>query len=143
MASAKITADDRERFGRARELGQIQARDPSSVIGARFNERRDVLELNFAGGGTMVIPRELIPGLEDAAGSVLAAVSVSPAGDAISWRSIDIDVYVPSLVEHAFGRRLFAAATGRKGGRRTSRAKVAAAKANGARGGRPRKPLTA
>lgn len=53
-------------------------------------------------------------------------------------RALDVDVYVPGLVERAFGTRLFAAATGRRGGRRRSKAKAAAAKANGAKGGRPR-----
>ena len=41
------------------------------------------------------MPRNLIPGLEDTTPQVLASVSVSPAGDAISWRSLDIDVYAP------------------------------------------------
>lgn len=142
MASVKVSADDRERYARAREAGRLQAQDPSSVTGARYNERRAAVELSFAGGGMMTVPRELIPGLEGASGSVLGLVSVSPAGDAISWRALDIDVYVPGLVERAFGRRLFAAATGRKGGRRTSRAKAVAAKVNGAKGGRPRKRLS-
>jgi hypothetical protein len=44
---------------------------------------------------------------------------------------------------YAFGTRLFAAATGRRGGRRKSKAKAVAAKANGAKGGRPRKRLSA
>jgi hypothetical protein len=56
----------------------------------------------------MAIPRAMIPGLESASKSNLETVT-----------------------------RLFAAATGRRGGRRKSKAKAVAAKANGARGGRP------
>jgi hypothetical protein len=56
---------------------------------------------------------------------------------------LDVDIYVPGLVGVAFGKRLFAAATGRTGGSRTSKAKAAAARANGAKGGRPRKRLSA
>jgi hypothetical protein len=70
-------------------------------------------------------------------------VEVSPAGDALSWPSLDVDVYVPGLVERAFGTRLFAAATGRRGGRRKSKAKAVAPKDNGAKGGRPRRWLSA
>ena len=91
----------------------------------------------------MAIPRAMIPGLESASQSNLETVEVSPAGDALSWPSLDVDVYVPGLVERAFGTRLFAAATGRRGGRRKSKAKAVAAKANGAKGGRPRKRLSA
>ncbi len=91
----------------------------------------------------MAIPRQMIPGLESASTPNLEAIQVSPAGDALSWPSLDVDVYVPGLVERAFGNRLFAAATGRRGGRRRSKAKAAAAKLNGAKGGRPRKRLSA
>jgi hypothetical protein len=91
----------------------------------------------------MAIPRAMIPGLESASKSNLEAIEVSPAGDALLWPSLDVEVYVPGLVERAFGNRLFAAATGRRGGRRRSKAKAAAAKVNGAKGGRPRKRLSA
>jgi len=89
----------------------------------------------------MAIPRKAVPGLESASKAKMETIVISPAGDALSWPSLDVDVYIPGLVERAFGSRLFAAATGRRGGRRRSKAKVAAAIANGAKGGRPRKRL--
>ncbi len=143
MASANVTSKDRERLARARELGQLKSQDPSAIVGARYDPRRDALDLNFASGGTITIPRELIPGLEAATPQILASVAISPARDAISWRLLDIDVYVPGLIERVFGSRLFAASTGRQGGRRRSKLKAAAARANGTKGGRPRKHLTA
>jgi hypothetical protein len=91
----------------------------------------------------MAIPRKVVPGLERATAAKMESIEVSPAGDALSWPSLDVDVYVPGLVERAFGSRLFAAATGRRGGRTRSKAKAAAAKANGAKGGRPHKRLSA
>ena len=89
----------------------------------------------------MSIPRAIVPGPERASASKLHPIVVSPAGDALSWPSLNGDVYVPGLVERAFGTRLFAASTGRRGARRRSRVKAAAARANGAKGGRPRKRL--
>lgn len=89
----------------------------------------------------MAIPRKAVPGLESAPAARMKTIVISPARDALSWPSLDVDVYIPGLVERAFGSRLFAAATGRRGGRRRSKAKAAAAKANGAKGGRPRKRL--
>lgn len=143
MPTVNLTPRDRERYVRARALGQLRSQDPFAIIGARYNRRRNTVDLSFASGGTMSIPRELIPGLEDASTPVLASVSVSPAGDAISWRSLDIDVSVPGLIERAFGTRPFAAASGRRGGQKRSKSKAAAAKANGAKGGRPRKHVLA
>jgi hypothetical protein len=143
MTANSITAEDRERFARVREVGQRQSHDPSAVTGSRYMPRRDAIELAFVGGGTMMIPRQLIPELEGVSPAVLATVTVSPAGDALSWRALDIDLYIPGLVERAFGTRILAASSGRRGGQRTSKAKAAAARANGATGGRPRKQLTA
>ena len=143
MARTEISAKDRDRFARARARGQARVEDPSALIDARNDSDADAIELAFKGGGSMTIPRTVVPGLESASASKLDAVVVSPAGDSLSWPSLDVDVYVPGLVERAFGTRLFAASTGRRGGRRRSKAKAAAAKANGAKGGRPRKPLTA
>ena len=143
MATTEITSKDRERYARARALGQARAQDPSAVVGARYDPEKDLIELEFAGGSSMTIPRNVVPELQRATASKMESIVVSPAGDALSWPSLDVDVYVPGLVERAFGTRLFAAATGRRGGRRRSKAKAAAAKANGAKGGRPRKRLSA
>jgi Protein of unknown function (DUF2442) len=143
MATTDVTVKDRERYARARTRGLARAQDPSAVLNARYDPDRDLIDLTFGGGGSMAIPRKIVPGLERASLSKLESVVVSPAGDALSWPSLDVDVYVPGLVERAFGTRLFAASTGRRGGRRRSKAKAAAAKANGAKGGRPRKPLSA
>lgn len=51
----------------------------------------------------MAIPRKTVPGLERASSGTLQAVEVSGAGDALSWRTLDVDVYVPSLIERALG----------------------------------------
>lgn len=141
MATTGITAKDRERYAQARARGKARAEDPSAVVDARYDSDADAIDLRFSGGGSMSIPRRIVPGLERASEAKMEPIVVSPAGDALSWPSLDVDVYVPGLVERAFGTRLFAASTGRRGGRRRSKAKAVAARANGAKGGRPRKRL--
>ena len=143
MAETDVSTKDRERYERARARGEARAQDPSAVVDASYDPDRDLIDLKFGGGGSMAIPRKAVPGLRRASTSAIESIVVSPAGDALSWPSLDVDVYVPGLVERAFGSRLFAAATGRRGGRRRSKAKAAASKANGAKGGRPRKRLSA
>jgi hypothetical protein len=143
MAANSPTSDDRERYARAREVGKRTVEDPSAVTAARYIGRRDAIELEFAGGGTMTIPRQAIGELADAPPSILNAVTVSPAGDALAWRALDVDLYIPGLLERVFGTRMFAASSGRRGGRRTSKAKAAAARVNGAKGGRPRRQVPA
>jgi Protein of unknown function (DUF2442) len=136
-AAVKITAKDRERFARARARGEARAQDPSAIVAARYDAARDAIDLGFRSGGVISIPRQVVPGLDAISTAALGTINVSPGGDALSWPSLDVDVYVPGLVERAFGTRLFAQATGQRGGLRRSKAKAAAARANGAKGGRP------
>lgn len=139
MAKIHLTKDDRDRYALARAAGLAQELNPSAVRDARYDSNRDAIELTFRGGGVMLIPRALVRGLERASAKTCAALVLAPGGDAVSWPSKDLDVYVPGLVELAFGTQLFACATGRRGGMSRSDAKAAAARANGAKGGRPRK----
>ena len=138
-----VTMEDRERFARARARGDARTQDPSAVVAARYDSVRDTIDLQFRNGCSMSIPRRAVPDLETVPAGTLGVIEVSPAGDALSWRAHDVDIYVPGLVERAFGTRLFARASGQRGGQRRSKAKTAAARANGAKGGRPRKRLLA
>jgi hypothetical protein len=69
----------------------------------------------------------------------LNAIHVSPAGDALSWPALHVDVYVLGLVELAFGKRLFGVAAGRRTRARTLKVHAAAAKISRAKGEGPRK----
>ena len=137
------TAADRDRFKAARAHGEARAHDASALVDAHYDRTSDAVVLIFRGGGSMRIPRHAITGLERQPASALESLTLSPAGDALLWPAIDADVYVPGLVERAFGNRLFAAAAGRRRGQRRTKAKMAAARRNGAKGGRPRKRATA
>ena len=143
MATDHVTARDRERIARARAQGLARSQDPTAVVGAKYEARNQVLRLTFRGGSGMLIPIHMISELAGQPEAALAKIDVSPLGDALSCRSLDVDIYVPGLVEDVFGARLFAAGTDRRGGRRRTKAKAAAARMNGAKGGRPRKRATA
>ena len=142
MQAVDLKLKDRERFARARARGLARSRAASAILDAHYDVGRDAIDLQFRGGGSMMIPRQIIPGLKQAPASALGEpISISPAGDALSWPSLDLDIYVPGLVERAFGAHLFVAATRRQTGRTRSKAKGTAAKVLGAKGGRPGKRI--
>jgi hypothetical protein len=58
-------------------------------------------------------------------------------GTGISFPELDVDLYVPALIEGVYGNRRWMAQLGKKGGKAKTEAKRIAARANGARGGRP------
>ncbi len=90
----------------------------------------------------VIVPRRAIPKLADASLERLKQLTISSAGEVIAWRALDLEVDVAALVEAVFGARLLAKAFGRRGGRKTSKAKAKAVRANGAKGGRPRNRST-
>lgn len=83
-------------------------------------------------------------GLEHAKPPELAEIEISPSGFGIHFPRLDADLYVPGLLEGLMGsRKWMAARMGEAGGKSRSRAKKAAARANGLKGGRPRRRVVA
>src|SRR5688572_20543837 len=101
-----VSSKDRQRYVRARARGTARAHGSCVVLNARYDPGRDSIELEFGRGASMAIPRRIIHGLERAPAPKLGPIVVSPAGDALSWPSLDVDVYIPGLIERAFGFRL-------------------------------------
>jgi len=106
-----VTAVERNRYAGARARGRAEAKSPAAVMNARYDRERDCIEMTFRVGVSIAIPRRMIPGLKTTSNATLRAVQVSAAGDELSWRSLNVDVYVPGLVERGFGPRLFTAAS--------------------------------
>lgn len=105
MSGANVTTADRQRFARARGVGREFSRSATAVVDARYDAWLDAIVLTFRNGEIIAIARERVPGLEQVPTAVVASVTVSPTGDAISWRSVDIDVAVSGLVECAVSRK--------------------------------------
>jgi hypothetical protein len=70
----------------------------------------------------------------------LSTVEVDGVGFNLHWPSLDVDLYVPALVSGVFGTRdWMTRQLARVAGQTKSPAKAAAARSNGAKGGRPKK----
>ncbi|MDJ0391619.1 DUF2442 domain-containing protein [Roseomonas sp. E05] len=106
------------------------------AVAVRYDRRvgRVIVELN--NGCTFAFPPGLAQGLEGATEDQLAQVEVLGSGYGLHWEALDTDLSVPGLLAGLFGTKTHMA---RQAGRATSLAKAAAARANGAKGGRPRK----
>lgn len=103
---------------------------------ARYDRQLGRVVVELTNGCTFAFPPRLAQGLEDATEDQLAGVEVLGAGSGLRWEALDVDLSVPALLAGLFGTKAHMA---RLAGRATSPAKAAAARTNGAKGGRPRR----
>ncbi|HXP86432.1 MAG TPA: DUF2442 domain-containing protein [Bryobacteraceae bacterium] len=81
-------------------------------------------------------------GLEGAQPAQLKEIEISPSGFGLHFPALDVDLYVPGLLEGFLGSKAWMASRlGQRGGQSRSKGKQAASRANGKLGGRPKKAV--
>jgi hypothetical protein len=108
---------------------------------ATYVPRLKLLIVELTNGRRLALPIEDLQGLENATAKQLQKVEIFALGTEISFPEIDVDLYVPSLIEGVYGNRRWMSELGKRGGSAKTEAKQAASRANGAKGGRPRKTV--
>jgi Protein of unknown function (DUF2442) len=159
VTDAKIAAA--ERRGAEAEVREARA------VAVRYDHGSGNLVLALRGGTTLIVPTHLLQGVAGASPELIAEVELAPRGAGLHWEKLDADLLVQDIVAGCFGtarwmaqlaasgqldtaslarletltelRSPTAAEMGRKGGSARTLAKAIAARANAARGGRPRK----
>lgn len=132
-----LTDDD---VRRAEKRMQAHLKRQARAIVARYEEHARRIVVTLSNRLELGIPVDLAEDLSGASASELSDIEVSPTGLGLHWPRLDVDLYLPALMQGVFGsRRWMAQAMGKAGGSSTSTAKQAAARANGKLGGRPRK----
>jgi hypothetical protein len=120
----------------ANERGRIVRETQPHAAAARYDAKSDRVIVDLTNGATFAFPPRLVQGLNQATAEQLGEVEIIGAGYGLHWEALDLDYSVPGLVNGVFGTAKWMAA---RAGRTVSPAKAAAARANGAKGGRPRK----
>ena len=131
---ASITEED---FNKATEQGaRLLARGPLATS-VRYSLGRIHVELD--NGCAFVFPASHAQTLSGAKVADLRQIEINAAGLGLHWPSLDADLWLPSLIKGVLGTKQWMAQIGAVGGQSSSDAKSSAARANGKRGGRPKK----
>jgi hypothetical protein len=126
----------------ALEQAKLHDNDPMAKT-VEYDRRLKVLVVGLTNGRRLVIPVEDLQGLERATPRQLKHSELHGRGSSISFPDLDVDIGVHGLIEGVYGSRRWMAQLGAKGGSAKTAAKRRASRANGAKGGRPRKAVAA
>ena len=125
------------RAGRARQRRREKA--GLCARSARYDQPSHRVIMELTNDCVFGFPVADIPWLRPLTPEQLSDVEVSPLGSGLRWDAFDIDLDVAGLLLSSIGRTEKAREFGRLAGSAKSAAKTRAARANGAKGGRPRK----
>jgi hypothetical protein len=128
-----------QEFKQAKARAKTLKAGTPTATSARFDRKSGNIIVTLSSGvGIFFSPKDA-QGL-DGTPAQLRQIEITPSGFGLHFPKLDADLYVPAILEGFLGsRKWMAARLGAAGGSSRSKPKAAAARANGALGGRPRK----
>lgn len=127
---------DQRDYDAAVERGRHFRATTPHAVAARYDAASGRIVVDLTNGATFAFFPQQLQGMEHGTPAQFAEVELLGDGFGLHWESLDTDFTVPGLLNGVFGTAKWLA---QRAGKSTSPAKAAAARANGAKGGRPRK----
>lgn len=113
---------------------------------AFYDQKTGEVVIHLMNGAKLLVPSKLIQGLQSDDATALGDIELFLNGTEIHWPVLDVQFRVKSLIDGIFGTprwldelKQHYSEIGAKGGSVKSVAKTASSRANGQKGGRPRK----
>lgn len=138
MTSRLTDAEIRAQIPAARAREAADRRKGLRALSARYDRKAQRVVVELTSGCLFAFPVRNISFLSAATPAQLAAVEVDLAGISLRWDALDVDLSVAGLLFSAIGEKEQRRQLASLAGRSKSAAKAKAARANGAKGGRPR-----
>lgn len=135
MAKHEVTTTEAE-IAAALERAKLHDHDPLAVTVEHIPGFK-LLLVGLNNGRRLALPIEDLQGMGDATDEQVGNYEFLGHGTGIRFPDLDVDLYVPALIDGVYGNRRWMAQLGKKGGSAKTEAKRRAARANGAKGGRP------
>lgn len=138
----------KSRTAKSRIVAQVRAAREQDARDRKAGRRATAATYETQSGRVMVeltngfvfgFPAKGINALSEATPHELAAVRISPGGSGLHWEALDVDLSIAGLLLSSVDRSEKLSELARLAGQARTPEKAAAARANGAKGGRPRK----
>jgi hypothetical protein len=111
----------------------------TTILAAHYDAKTDTVVASLSTGVSLIVPRMKIAGFSKAAPTDLSDLKIDVGAESLWSDSVDDGVLLEQLIEITAGTEDLAALGARLLGRRKTPARAAASRANGKKGGRPRK----
>lgn len=118
---------------------RVRERTATKIKSAHYDRREDSIVAKLSTGAVLMIPRKRVPGFAKAAPQNLADLAITPGGEGLWSDSVDDGVLLEQILVLAAGEATLGTIGARINAAKRSPARTAASRANGARGGRPRR----
>ena len=101
MGEWKIGTTDEE-IDALLEAARVAPPEPT-LVDASYHGDLDLFIFKISNGRRLVIPREDIQGLENASAAEAADIEITANRVGIRWPQIDVDHYLPNMLEGRYG----------------------------------------
>lgn len=121
----------REKYGNMPEAPHAEFVD--------IDNAQRLMIIRMSNGRRVVIPLEDLQGLADATPEQLEQWEMVGLGSGMDWPDLNISFSIEGLLQGSYGNQIWMQKLRQKGGAARSEAKRQASRANGTKGGRPKK----
>ena len=134
----KVLTSERE-IAKAVAASRAREKRATKILSAYYDRRRDFIVVELSTGSSLTIPRQSIPGFAKTRPTVLRDLRVTASAEGVWSDEADDGVLLEQMIILAAGETTVASIGARVNASKKSPARAAASRANGAKGGRPRK----
>jgi len=136
---ARMITTDAE-IDAALERAKAHDKDPLART-VKYVQNLNLLIIGLNNGQRLVLPLEDVPEIGKLTKKQFENWELLGRGTAINFPEIDVALPIEGIIEGVYGVRRWMAEVGKRGGSARTKAKQLASRANGAKGGRPRKAV--
>ena len=123
----------------AESAGAAAVQHEPRAKAARYLAASRQLIVELSNGCAFMLPVDQVPALTGAADQDLVEIEILGKGAGLHWEKLNADLSIASLMLDILGCQTGLRELARRGGSVSTPAKAAAARINGAKGGRPKK----
>ena len=103
-----LTEDQlKEELDRAQARAMLADATEPRAQNAHYDRTTGNIIIELKDGSTFTVPHHLLQGLADSDPTDIAAIELTPSGNALHWETLDIHLRVPSILQGIYGTKVW------------------------------------